>query len=142
MWYAVYGFWLLLLLTSAAAWTWGSQTERRVAGAYLTASVATLLFRFPGSSQYAAVDVGAFGVDLLLLGYLLWITAKAPRWWLVVSAALQLVTVLGHVAMFDAPSTRPFDYFMTAVGSSYPAVLLLAAAVIRTVLSRMRNASR
>ncbi len=140
MWYGVYGFWLLLIVTALVALNLGSQSERRVATAYLIASVATFLLRTPGGSRYAALDVGVLGIDLTLMVFLLWMTAKSPRWWLVVSAALQLVTVLGHLAMLDGPSTRPFDYFMTTVSSSYPAILLLAFAVIRTARSRMRNA--
>jgi hypothetical protein len=59
----------------------------------------------------------------------------------VVSAAFQLVTVLGHIAMFGVPAVRPFAYFSTVVASSYPSQLLLGIAILKR-LARRRTMSR
>ncbi|MDQ1232148.1 hypothetical protein QE379_003574 [Sphingomonas sp. SORGH_AS 879] len=134
MWYAVYGFWLFVVLTSLAAWRWGSRIERGVAGSYLAAALATVALRLPGSSDYATVNAGVFLIDLTLLMGLVWTALKHAQWWLIASAALQLVTVLGHVAMFDAQRTGPFSYFAAVVGSSYPSQILLAYAIARRVM--------
>lgn len=133
MWYAVYGFWLLVVLTSLAAWRWGGRNERGVAGSYLAAALVTVALRLPGTSEYANLNVGVFLIDLLLLMGLVWTALKHAQWWLIASAALQLVTVLGHVAMFDAQRTGPFSYFAAVVGSSYPSQILLAYAIVRRV---------
>ncbi|WP_426256855.1 hypothetical protein [Sphingomonas sp. DC2300-3] len=133
MWLAVYLFWLFLLGVAFSAFRWGGRDERCVATAYVAATIATLLLRLPG--QYASLNIGVATVDVGLLVVLLCLVTRTARWWLVLSAALQLVTVLGHVAMFDG-GTRAFDYFMTVVSSSYPAVLLLAYATLRHVFRR------
>ncbi|WP_307002513.1 hypothetical protein [Sphingomonas sp. SORGH_AS_0879] len=73
-------------------------------------------------------------IDLTLLMGLVWTALKHAQWWLIASAALQLVTVLGHVAMFDAQRTGPFSYFAAVVGSSYPSQILLAYAIARRVM--------
>lgn len=134
MWLAVYGFWLFIVLTSFAAWQWGSRIERGIAGSYFAAALATVALRLPGSSNYASIDTGVFSIDLMLLMGLMWTALKHPRWWLIASAALQLVTVLGHIAMFDARQASPFSYFATVVGSSYPSQILLAYAIARRVM--------
>ncbi len=139
MWYAVYGFWLLVILTSLAAWRWGGRIERGVAGSYLAAALATVALRLPGTSEYANLNVGVFLIDLMLLMGLVWTALKHAQWWLIASAALQLVTVLGHVAMFDVQRTGPFSYFAAVVGSSYPSQMLLAYALIRKLRQTRRN---
>lgn len=139
MWYAVYGFWLLVVLTSLAAWRRGGRIERGVAGSYLAAALATAALRLPGTSEYANLNVGVFLIDLMLLMGLVWTALKHAQWWLIASAALQLVTVLGHVAMFDAQRTGPFSYFAAVVGSSYPSQIVLAYALIRKLCQTRRN---
>ncbi|WP_267434069.1 hypothetical protein [Sphingomonas sp. GM_Shp_1] len=139
MWYAVYGFWLFVVLTSLAAWRWGSRIERGVAGLYLAAALATVALRLPGSSDYATVNAGVFLIDLTLLMGLVWTALKHARWWLIASAALQLVTVLGHIAMFDAQRTAPFAYFAAVVGTSYPSQILLAYAIARRGMRATRK---
>lgn len=134
MWYAVYGFWLLVVLTSLAAWRWGGRIERGVAGSYLAAALATVALRLPGSSDYASINAGVFAVDLILLMSLVWIALKHAQWWLIASASLQLVTVLGHIAMFDVQRTGPFSYFTAVVASSYPSQMVLAYAIIRQIV--------
>lgn len=140
MWLAVYAFWLILATIAAAAWRWGNCAERAVAAMYAAAAIATVIVRAPGSSDYSNFDNAAFAIDCCLLVGLLCVLARHSRWWLVGSAAIQCVTVLGHVAMFDEPTTSAFAYFTTVVASSYPSVFLLAIAVSGTARSRMRSA--
>lgn len=130
MWYAVFAFWACLLLVFVAAWRWGGSAERTVATMYLLAALLTLAARFPGTSRFTTLQVVPAAIDVALLIGLVIVAVRVDRWWPIWSAALQLTTVLGHIAMMQGAGTKPFAYFMTVVSSAFPSLILLAVGIL------------
>ena len=64
-------------------------------------------------------------VDAALFAGLCLVVLREDRWWPIASAALQLVTMLGHVAKIVDPTIGRMAYFSTVVGSSVPSLILL-----------------
>lgn len=122
-------FFALLALVATAAGRWGGWAERTAAALYVVAAVATALLREHGPTRYDDVAITSFVIDMALLAGLLVIVVKVDRWWPIVSAALQLLTVSGHVAKLTDTALPPMAYFMTQVASSFPSLALLAVGV-------------
>ncbi len=114
-----------LASVAVAAWLRGGRAERQAAAMYVAAAVATALVRSRSPDRYLHLQVGVMVVDAALLLGLCLIVLREDRWWPIASAALQLVTMLGHVAKIIDPTIGRMAYFSTVVGSSVPSLILL-----------------
>lgn len=132
-------FYLILLAVVAIAFRRGDG-ETRFAG--LTALVATLLsaasviFLGAGEPVEAAVAI----VDLAVLALFIAIALRSDRFWPLWVSGLQLTTVLAHLLRILNPGLVDIAYQAAMRFWSYPILLIIAAAAIRT--GRYRGGSR
>lgn len=130
-----YLFWILLAITTSAAWIWGGQPgalftpERTTATLFVIAAVATLLFLPPEGSRYRRVETGALAIDVLLTIALVCIAVRADRWWPIWVTAFQLVSTIAHFARWASGSPDPAGYQIIEQVSSYPTQIGLAVGI-------------
>lgn len=124
-------FRLLLLFTLLAALRWGGRPERQVAGLYILAATLSHLVRVTAGSDFTQFQSSIAALDASLLIGLGAIALKVRRWWLLATAALQILTCLGHLAKMLDPATSTMGYFMMLVSSSYPSLILLSLGIVQ-----------
>ncbi len=122
-------FWLALLACAAAAVRWGGSSERAVATMYVTAGVVTILARPTFEARYQGVELSILAVDLMLFLGLAAVAARVGLWWTICAAALQCLTVLGHVGKMLNPHLLRLGYQLMATWAAWPAVALLGIGV-------------
>ena len=119
--------WSALLLTITATWLWGAAPER-LAGISIAGM---LLFESgyhrvsPGGMSIENLDA-LLAIDLLATVAITWIAIRANRIYTLLLAALQMVSVLAHVARLIGPEVEPGVYALLAIGPTYPAIAVLA----------------
>jgi hypothetical protein len=129
-------FRLALAATWIAAIFLGGKSERLVATYYVVTAVASRLACGVGYTCYTSFDMVSLLLDVGLLIALTLTMIRDPRWWLIASTALQLLTLLGYVAQLTAPKLAPMAFFMTLVASSWPSLILLWVGVAEHRLRR------
>jgi len=123
-----YGF--FLVCSVYALWR-GGAPERAVAIAFLIAFVATAAVNLPMARRFYTVSTGVFLVDLILFAILVVIAVKADRYWPLLVASLQAVTVAAHLAKFADPELIRRAYSIMIAMWSYPQLLLLVIGAVR-----------
>ena len=127
-----------LLAVLVAAYRFGSRPERIVASAYALAALASALLRTAAAGRYQHPEWGVLGIDLLLLATLFAVSLRSDLWWPICATALQLITVLGHLAKILKPETWPLAYAWMIQASSFPSLAALAVGIA----SRLRRSSK
>lgn len=123
-------FQFCLLAVLVAALRYGGRPERLGACAYVVAALATELLRTADAWRYEHLQGGVFAVDLLLLAALLALSLRFDLWWPMCATALQLTTVLGHVAKILKPEIWPLAYAWMMQASSFPSLIVLMAGIL------------
>jgi hypothetical protein len=129
-------FWVIYLLGIVGYALWlGGLPERLVAGADLLAWLATLLVQ--DRRDWFHPQWGILAVDVVLLGFLVWLALTRDRGWLLFATAFQLLVVVTHLAIFADPGVRSLVYLRSLTIWSY---LGLAALAIGARLAARRRA--
>ena len=130
-------FYLLLLAVVAIAFRRGDR-ETQFAG--LIALVATLLsaasVTFLGAGQPVETVVAV--VDLGVLALFVWIALRSYRFWPLWVSGLQLTTVLAHILRILNPQLVDIAYQAAMRFWSYPILLIIAVAALRTRRYRLK----
>ncbi len=93
-------FLYLSLIVFAWGWFCGGHPERRAVMAILLAMIASLLVEDIGTER---VRWAVIVVDLILLIYVLVMTLRIDRWWLMATTAALFLTMVAHAGMFLDP---------------------------------------
>lgn len=134
-------FYILLIGLIPAAWRWGEQPERMGAAAFVVAAAASIVFRARGSASWSNIETGVLLIDVLLLGWLVWLAMRSGRRWATICASLQLITLLAHVAKALNPGLRRLGYALMEGVWSYAMLLVLASALWRLRHHRFASAT-
>lgn len=121
----------LLLGTLLYAAFRGGAPERVGASIIIAATTATILVPKVGKVTFASLEPGVFAVDTLTAFAFILLALRANRYWPIWIAALQIDTVLTHVAMLTAPRVMPWAYAVMEIAWSYPIVMLVAVGTAR-----------
>lgn len=111
-----------LLLVASTALAIGSTTAKRLSWMYVAAQLVSLAVE---RDSFPYFKVGLFLPDLLLLLGVLWVTIRAVQRWPIACAALQLLTVLGHLAKWEDQRIRGLAYAIMVQWTAWPAVAVL-----------------
>jgi len=127
----VFLFYLLLFAVVVIAFRRGDR-ETRFAG--LTALVATLLSAASVTLLGAGepVETAVALVDLAVLALFVAIALRSYRFWPLWVSGLQLTTVIAHVLRILNPDLVDIAYQTAMRFWSYPILLIIAAAALRT----------
>jgi hypothetical protein len=77
------------------------------------------------------MDLGVFGLDVLMLVLLLAIAFRANRYWPIGVGAMQMLQVVGHLLKLADPGMLPMLYWLSSVVWAYPMLLLLLLGTVR-----------
>ena len=106
----------------------GSRDAQLVATGYLAAQLTAMAI---SRAEWDHPQLGLFAVDLLLLGWLLWIVLRASATWPIAAGVLQVLTVLGHCARLSVPAMDRLGYFVLLQWTAWPA---FATIVVGTMI--------
>ena len=134
-------FWILLPCVAIAALRWGGRPERSVAGLYVAAAAASFLPATRSPQGWLHFETWLLLVDAALLGALCLLVVRYGRRWIVLAASFQTISTLAHLARLMDPGFGGPAYALMEGISSYPTVLILAAAVWRSHAS-VRSSER
>lgn len=137
----VYLFDALLVCAVLAAWQWGGRTERSVAGCYMAAAVLSVMLGSREAAGWSGFQSGLLLVDAALLCALGWFAVRTGKTWIVVSAALHLLSTLAHFASWAGAAFWKLGYALMEGASSYPSVILLGFAIWRHHIEHARRTS-
>jgi hypothetical protein len=104
----------------------GGQPERLAAMLMMMATTLSLLVQAPEALRFKSVDQGMFVVDVILFLCLVLLSIFATRFWLIWVSAMQMLSVLSHIAILMRPDIIPAAYWYAITLWSYPMLLLLA----------------
>ena len=121
----------LLLATLLYAALRGAAPERVGALIIAVGSVASILVPKTHHGLFAGVEPGLFAVDAAMALAFTVLALKAQRYWPMWMAAMQVDTVVTHLAMLFAPRVMPWAYAVMEIAWSYPIVILLAVGTAR-----------
>ncbi|MEG8016042.1 hypothetical protein [Sphingomonas sp. 22R3R2A-7] len=132
----VTGFWLLLCVLTALAWSgrevrsqwWEalSEPEVGVATLMMVAAILTVVIRPSFVSRFSSIELAMFAIDVGLFVGLAIYAARSGRWWILAASALQLISTTAHVTRAVTPGMWRLGYQVMEEASSYPTLLLLA----------------
>ncbi len=132
----VTGFWLLLCVLTALAWSgrevrsqwWEalSEPEVGVATLMMVAAILTVVIRPSFVSRFSSIELAMFAIDVGLFVGLAIYGARSGRWWILAASALQLISTTAHVTRAVTPGMWRLGYQVMEEASSYPTLLLLA----------------
>lgn len=135
-------FWLLLLAVWAIARRFGGWPEKSAATMYVVAAGASELLVRLQPLHHQRVDPGLFLIDAMLLTGLGLIALRTDLWWPLLSSALQLTTVLGHVAKALNSHVWGLAYAWMIQASAFPSLIVLAFAIYQRVRTRPNRSRR
>ena len=128
--------WIGLTLTAVvcggAFWK-GDREQQIAAGGVLLSWLATLVLRDP---RWLGTQWGAFGADVAYLLLITVIAIRSPRYWPMLSAAFQLLSVMTHVARMIDPGVRAWAYATGGVIWSQMVIVSLGVGVWNTWRTR------
>lgn len=121
---------LQVAIAAYAIWKGGSP-ERRAAIMQVCAYLASFASYRLADAHFYHLEAGFFLIDLALLAGLYWLALRSNRLWPMLMAALQLSSILVHVARVVDVGMSAWAYAFLLKIWGYPMVLLLGAAVYR-----------
>lgn len=124
-------YWGVLAATSFLALRRGDWEVRVAAGICLLATLLTLIFLHPTDS-YGNIEASVALVDLGVLTAFVVIAIKSPRFWPLWVSGLQLTTTLAHLLRLISPDLVAIAYAAAMRFWSYPILLILIVAALRT----------
>lgn len=131
-------FYLLLLSVAVLAFRRGDGETRAAVLVALAATLASATsVQLFGAGE--PVEFMVAGVDLAVLASFVAIALRSPRFWPLWAAGLQLTTVLAHLLRIANPELVNFAYQAAMRFWSYPILLIIAIAALRTPPVAMRG---
>ena len=113
----------------------GGAPERLVALIFLAAApLSRLAYLYP-VNRFSSVEPALFAIDATVLALLVWIALRADRTWPVWQAALQLILVGIHLAVWLKIQEHRWVYQIAAFAIAYP---MLAVLLVGTWRHRQR----
>lgn len=137
----LFGFYAVMALTLTFAWLQGGRAERLGA----TALVVIFLLRLPFAAIYGdrftTVDPLALVQDVLVLAAFTWIGLSARRYWPLLAASLQLLSISAHFARLLQAGVAEWAYAIMKTGPTLLVFILLAIGTInhRRRIARARS---
>lgn len=110
----------------------GRSDARIVAAVCLAAVFASWAFQSPVKSSYSTVEWGVLIVDVLAFIAFTLVALSSDRFWPLWVSGLQLTTILGHVFKAIDSSLLPLAYAVALRFWSYPILIIVAVAVLRS----------
>lgn len=121
----IYGFWLALPLTAAAAFRWADWPERAIGLAYLVALIATVTVIPKYAAGFFSLEAIVLFIDVALVLTMLVIAAITHRGWLIWATAFQIIGTLGHLSKMVVPGMSRTAYAIMEGASGWPTLLAL-----------------
>lgn len=121
----------LLLGTLLYALLRGAAPERWAAGLIAAATILSALVPKTGKVAFGTFEPYLCAVDTATAIAFVLLALYAQRYWPMWLAALQIDTVVTHLAMLVAPRVMPWAYAVIEIAWSYPIVVLLAVGTAR-----------
>ena len=125
-------FWTLLFIVCACAALRGRSDERIAAGACAIATLITHFVVGPLKLKYATVEPGLLALDAAMLLTFLFIALRSPRFWPLWVAGLQLTMSMAHLLKAIQIGLMPKAYAAAVVFWSYPILIIILIASLRT----------
>lgn len=124
-------FLVATLLTCGFALIRGGAPERLIALTFLLGAVASILVSIHAKPMPGGFQLGIFCVDVLMLVAIGGVMLKADRYWPIAVAALQFLSVLGHLIKLLDPNVVTVLYWITNAFWAVPQIVILAIATVR-----------
>lgn len=125
-------FWALLFVVCGFAFARGRTDERIAAGACAVATLITHFILGPLKIEYATVEPGLVVLDIAMLATFVAIALRSSRFWPLWVAGLQLTMSMAHLLKAIELDLMPRAYAAAAVFWSYPILLIILIASLRT----------
>lgn len=133
-------FWILLLLVCTFALLRGRSDERIAAGACVAATLSTHFILGPLKLKFTNVEPGLVVLDLAMLVVFTMVALRSSRFWPLWVAGLQLTMSMAHLMKAVDLQLMPRVYAAASVFWSYPILVIIIVASLRT--HRYRSAER
>lgn len=117
-------FTALIVVSCGGALWFGRNNERWTAVALLASAAASAMLQ---TSNFFQPESGILLVDLMLLGFLVWLALRSDRFWPLYAAGFQAVGTTIHVARLVDTSVFHSAYATAQVFWGYPVLLALLA---------------
>lgn len=115
----------IVFFTSVGGALWiGRGNERWTAIVLMLSAFASPLLQ---TSRFFQPESGILVVDLLLLGYLVWLALRSDRFWPLYAAGFQIVGTTIHLARIADTTVFQSAYATAQIFWAYPVVLALGA---------------
>lgn len=137
-----FGYLLLVTLfaTCSIAFWKGGSAERITAAILFVAAIGTPLVTI---SKFAAPEFGVLAIDILLLGWLVWLAISHDRFWPLLAAAFHLVGTIVHVVRIVEPTVLQAAYAHGQAFWAYPVFASLVWGVmVEGPASKARQSGR
>lgn len=126
-------FLLATVLTCGFALIRGGAPERLIAATFVAGAVASTVISIHVKPMPGAFQLAIFCVDVSMLVAIAGVMLKANRYWPIAVAALQFLSVLGHLIKLLDPNVVTVLYWIANAFWAVPQILILAVATIRHV---------
>lgn len=122
---------LLQLGATCYAVTRGGLPERVVGCAMLAATLMTRAAQSDIATRFSGLEYGVFAIDAALLLALMYVAARADRYWTMWMAALHTLSTGAHLVRVVDHEELRFVYALLTAAWSYPMIALLVAGTAR-----------
>ncbi len=134
-------YWTLLLIVLLAAFRQGDRETKVAATICLAATILSVLLVRPYALGFRTVEIWVAFIDIAVLAAFVTIALRSTRFWPLWISGLQLTTVLGHGLRLLQPELVDLAYAAAMRFWSYPILLIVAAAAVRTRYYRTPGAT-
>ena len=124
-------------ISSYALWR-GGAPERWVAVLFLLGMILSMAISIAMPPTPRGFQAGIFCVDALMLCAMVAVMLRARRYWPIAVAAMQLLSVMGHVIKLVDPQVMTVVYWITSAFWALPQLAILAIGTTRH-RSRLRR---
>ena len=127
--------WSLLASLAAFVFWRGSAPERLAMAAWVVNSILSFGPIKSGLGAFETLQVGVFIIDVATLIFLVWLSLKADRFWLLWMTGFHLWGICARIAISLVPSLNPTAY---AIGQAVGGYAILATMLAGTIQHRKR----
>lgn len=125
-------YWTLLIIVLATAYLRGDRETRVAALICLVATILSVALVTPYAQGFQQIEIWVALVDVTVLGSFVMIALRSFRFWPLWVSGLQLTTVFAHLLRLLRPDLVDLAYAAAMRFWSYPILLILIAAALRT----------
>ncbi|HVF83404.1 MAG TPA: hypothetical protein VM913_04445 [Sphingomicrobium sp.] len=125
-------YWTLLAIVVVIAFRRGDRESRYAALVCLGATILTVFFLTPFRREFTQVETFVAAIDIAVLLSFVAIALRSVRFWPLWVSGLQLTTVMAHVLRLLRPDLVDLAYAAAMRFWSYPILLILVVAALRS----------